>query len=311
MIEVSGLCKNYQNIRAVDDVSFTVDRGEIIGFLGPNGAGKTTTMRMITGAIPADGGTVKVAGFDVFENPMEVKARIGYLPENPPVYSEMTVIDYLGFVASLKGLKGRGRRESVDLSMTRCNITDVSRRLIGNLSKGYRQRVGIAQAILGNPEVLILDEPTIGLDPNQIHEVRDLIKSLARERTVILSTHILPEVEMTCQRVIVIHRGRVVATDTIENIVRGRTGEKQVLVRVRNDAAGAMDKVRTALSLNPVMHEGGAGAFTVIMPAGRDEREQIARIAVEGGHGLQELRGLDLTLEEVFRQLTTDEVRAA
>jgi ABC-2 type transport system ATP-binding protein len=311
MIEVSGLCKSYQNIRAVDDVSFTVNRGEIIGFLGPNGAGKTTTMKMITGAIPSDNGTVKIAGLDVFERPMEVKAKIGYLPENPPVYTDMTVGDYLGFVASLKGLKGKARRESVALSMNRCNITDVAGRLIGNLSKGYKQRVGIAQAILGNPEVLILDEPTIGLDPNQIHEVRDLIKDLAKERTVILSTHILPEVEMTCQRVIVINRGRVVVTDTIENIVRGRTGEQQVLVRVRNDVAGAMEKVRTVLSLNPVSHDVGAGAFTVSMPKGRDEREQIARIAVEGGHGLQELRGMDLSLEEVFRQLTTDEVRAA
>ncbi|MFA6034054.1 MAG: ATP-binding cassette domain-containing protein [Myxococcota bacterium] len=311
MIEVSALSKSYHSIRAVDDVSFTVQKGEIVGFLGPNGAGKTTTMKMITGAIPADSGTVKVAGFDVFESPMEVKSRIGYLPENPPVYGDMTVIDYLGFVASLKGITGRSRRPAVDSSMQRCNVTSVSGRLIQNLSKGYKQRVGIAQAILGNPEVLVLDEPTIGLDPNQIHEVRGLIRDLAKERTVVLSTHILPEVEMTCQRVIVIHRGRVAAIDTIENIIRGRSGGMDVLVRVRGDANAAMQKAASVLSLPVKMHGDFADAFVVSFGAVADRRDELARVVVDGGFGLLEMKALGRSLEDVFRQLTTTDQAAA
>ena len=311
MIEVSGLSKNYMSIRAVDDVTFTIQKGEVVGFLGPNGAGKTTTMKMITGAIPSDAGTVKVAGYDVFEQPMEVKRRTGYLPENPPVYTDMTVLDYLRFVGAIKGLGGRTLSAQVDSAMGRCNITGVSGRLIGNLSKGFKQRVGIAQAILGDPDVLILDEPTIGLDPNQIHEVRARIKDLARERTVVLSTHILPEVEMTCQRVIVIHRGRIVATDTIENIVKSRSGRESVLVRVARDADGAMTKIRQALSIYPSPHEGAGDAFVVTFEKDGDRREELAKLLVDGGHGLLEMRGMALSLEDVFRQLTTDEGKAA
>jgi len=310
MIEVSGLSKSYQNIRAVEDVSFSVERGEIVGFLGPNGAGKTTTMRILTGAIPADRGTAVVAGFDIFEQPMEVKRRIGYLPENPPLYMDLTVLDYLDFTASLKGLKGVSKSREVHLAMGKCNISDVQGRLIGNLSKGYKQRVGIAQAILGSPEVLILDEPTIGLDPNQIHEVRTLIKALAKERTVILSTHILPEVEMTCQKVVVIHKGRIVATDTIDGIVKGRSGGRQVYVRVKNDSSGAAQKVRSSLLLETEPgHE--PDSFMVIMNPDEDRRDELAKLIVDGGHGLIELKARELSLEDVFRQLTTDETRAA
>ncbi|MBI5528719.1 MAG: ATP-binding cassette domain-containing protein [Deltaproteobacteria bacterium] len=307
MIEVSGVSKSYAGIRAVDDVSFSVSQGEIVGFLGPNGAGKTTTMKMITGAIPADRGAIKVSGFDVFEQPMEVKRRTGYLPENPPVYNDMTVVSYLSFVAAIKGMSGARLRDGVDSSMSRCNVAGVAERLIGNLSKGFKQRVGIAQAILGNPEVLILDEPTIGLDPNQIQEVRSLIKELARERTVILSTHILPEVEMTCQRVMVIHRGRIVATDTMENIVKSRTGGESVLVRVRRDAEAAIKKAREALPVTIERHDGAADSFVAAFGKGEDRREDLARLMVEGGFGLIEMRSLSLSLEEVFRQLTTDE----
>jgi len=306
MIEVSGLSKSYNSIRAVDDVSFVVGKGEIIGFLGPNGAGKTTTMRIITGAIPSDTGSVKVAGFDVFESPMEVKKRIGYLPENPPVYSEMTVSGYLAFVSALKGIGGREQKAGVDRAMERCNITTVAKRLIGNLSKGYKQRVGIAQAILGNPEVLILDEPTIGLDPNQIHEVRGLIRELANDKTVVLSTHILPEVEMTCQRVIVINRGKIVATDSIDNIISGRNGSLDVYVRISGDRDEAMKTLRAALKVNPTAAD-EEGAFIVPFGMANDRREELASSLVGGGFGLIEMRALGRSLEDVFRKLTTDE----
>jgi ABC-2 type transport system ATP-binding protein len=218
MIEVSHLVKSYRELRAVQDVSFKVEKGEILGFLGPNGAGKTTTMRMITGVLPPSSGSVKVAGYDVFEQPMEVKKRIGYLPETPPLYTDMTVRAYLRFVAEIKGVR-RGQRESeVDKVAAQTNCDKFIQRVIGNLSKGQRQRVGLAQALLADPEVLILDEPTVGLDPAQIIEVRELIKSLAGKHTIVLSTHILPEVVATCQRVLIIAQGKVVADDTLAGL---------------------------------------------------------------------------------------------
>jgi len=221
MIEVQHLVKTYRELKAVQDVSFTVAKGEIVGFLGPNGAGKTTIMRMITGVLPPTSGSVKVAGFDVFEQPMEVKKRIGYLPETPPVYTEMTVRSYLRFVAEIKGVPSKVRGADVDQAAEKTNCDKYIHRVIGNLSKGQRQRVGIAQALLGNPEVLILDEPTVGLDPGQIIEVRELIKSLAGKHTIILSTHILPEVVATCQRVVMLALGKVVADDTLQGLQRG------------------------------------------------------------------------------------------
>lgn len=219
MITIEGLTKRYRDLTAIEDVSFSVGKGEIVGFLGPNGAGKSTTLRILAGFMPATAGRAHVAGFDVFEKPLEVKRRMGYLPEVPPVYPDLTVAEYLSFVASLKGIRGRANRADVAHVVERVNIGHQAGRLIGNLSKGYQQRVGIAQALLGNPQVLILDEPTVGLDPRQIGEVRKLIRDLAGEHTVILSTHILQEVTATCQRVIVINKGRIVADDPITHLV--------------------------------------------------------------------------------------------
>jgi len=225
MIEVAHLTKRYHKLVAVDDISFRVERGEVLGFLGPNGAGKTTTMRILTGALPATSGKVAVAGFDVFDAPLQVKRRVGYLPEVPPLYEELDVDAYLRFVARLKAVARRERRAEIERVLGICGLEDVQRRLIANLSKGYRQRVGVAQALLGQPEVLILDEPTIGLDPNQIVEIRDLIRTLSAAHTVILSTHILPEVVQLCRRVVIIHRGRIVADDTLDQL----TSEQQSL----------------------------------------------------------------------------------
>ena len=218
MIEVANLTKRYHKLVAVDDISFQVARGEVLGFLGPNGAGKTTTMRILTGALPATSGRVEVAGYNVFEKPLQVKRRVGYLPEVPPLYDELDTASFLRFVARLKGLKRAGLATEVRRVVALCGLEDVYKRMIGNLSKGYRQRVGLAQALLGDPEVLILDEPTIGLDPNQIAEIRALIRSLAEKHTVILSTHILPEVIQVCQRVVIIHRGKIVANDSLDKL---------------------------------------------------------------------------------------------
>src|ERR1700730_3917100 len=240
MITVNGLTKKYAHTTAVDQISFEVKQGQIVGFLGPNGAGKTTTMRMLTCFLTPTSGTATVAGYDILEQPMEVKKRIGYLPETPPVYPEMRIAEYLSFVGQLKGLSGSDLRARVDYACERCAVADVRDKIIGKLSKGYRQRVGLAQAIIHNPDVLILDEPTAGLDPKQINETRDLIKSLAGDHTIILSTHILPEVSQTCEQVIIINKGKVVATDTVDNLQNRSRGAESVFVEVagRN---GALD----------------------------------------------------------------------
>jgi ABC-2 type transport system ATP-binding protein len=216
MIKVEGLTKRYGDVTAIEDLSFQVEKGEIVGFLGPNGAGKTTTMRIITGFLASTDGTVSVSGQDIFEKPMEVKKRIGYLPEQPPLYADMTVVGYLKFVAKIKGVPRSTRAAAMDRVVERCGLKDVRKKIIGKLSKGYRQRVGLAQAMIHDPQVLILDEPTIGLDPKQIIEIRELVKSLAGDQTIILSTHILPEVTMICQRCLIIDRGRNVADDSLE-----------------------------------------------------------------------------------------------
>src|ERR1700756_525743 len=232
MITVKELTKRYGRTTAVDQISFEVAKGQVVGFLGPNGAGKTTTMRMLTCFLPPSAGTAKVAGFDVFEEPLEVKRRIGYLPETPPLYPEMETAEYLKFVGKLKGLSGSDLQKRVDYVSERCAIADVKKKLLGKLSKGYRQRVGLAQAIIHNPDVLILDEPTAGLDPKQINETRDLIKGLAGDHTIILSTHILPEVEQTCEQVIIINKGKLVATDSVHNLQSRVRGAESVLVEV-------------------------------------------------------------------------------
>src|ERR1700756_1454617 len=259
MIRVKELTKRYGRTIAVDQISFEVTKGQIVGFLGPNGAGKTTTMRMLTCFLPPSAGTAKVAGFDVLEQPLEVKRRIGYLPETPPLYPEMETAEYLKFVGQLKGLSGSDLLKRVDYACERCAIADVKKKLLGKLSKGYRQRVGLAQAIIHNPDVLILDEPTAGLDPKQINETRDLIRSLAGDHTVILSTHILPEVEQTCQKVIIINKGKLVATDSVNNLQSRARGAELVLVEVagRN---GALDSARVRERLEKIAGV-GRGVF--------------------------------------------------
>jgi ABC-2 type transport system ATP-binding protein len=237
MIEVKNLTKRYGDLVAVSNISFTAAKGQILGFLGPNGAGKTTTMRVITGFMPATSGTVKIAGFDIFEQSYECRKRIGYLPENPPLYNDMTVLSYLRFVGRIRGVAKADLPEAVERVLRACGLTDVPRRVIGHLSKGYRQRVGLAQAIIHNPDVLVLDEPTIGLDPRQIIDIRSLIKELAQNRTVILSTHILPEVTQLCDKVVIINQGRIVVEEMLETLTRGTTLEQVFLHYITQDNA--------------------------------------------------------------------------
>jgi ABC-2 type transport system ATP-binding protein len=310
VIEVQHLTKRYGKITAVDDVSFRVERGEILGFLGPNGAGKTTTMRILTGYMPASEGRATVAGYDVFDHPVEAKRRTGYLPETPPLYPDMTVREYLDFVGRIKGVPPAERKSRVDAVMRRTHVDDVASRHCGKLSKGYRQRVGLAQAILHNPDVLILDEPTAGLDPKQIIETRDLIRSLAGDHTIVLSTHILPEVSQTCQRVVIINKGRVVAVDTPAGLTARLKGAETMFVQI--DAPGA--DIESTLSAVPgvtrvakAAHVADAPAFEVESDRGRDVRRELAREIVLRGWGLLELRPMRMSLEEIFLQVTTEE----
>ncbi len=310
MIQVEGLSKKYARHVAVDNISFSVNKGEIVGFLGPNGAGKTTTMRMLTCFLPPSEGRASVAGFDVFEKPFEVKKRIGYLPENPPVYPEMSVADYLLFVARLKGVPNAEIKSRTEQVMERCFVSDVKGKLIAKLSKGYRQRVGLAQAIIHNPDVLILDEPTSGLDPQQINETRRLIKSLAGEHTIILSTHILPEVETICQKVIIINRGRLVATDSVERL-KSRGLGNAVQVQVETDGQASQSIVRQKLEqvagVSKVLDRPspeGRYSFEVESLPDRSSRGDIARAVVHAGWNLIELKSTSLTLEEAYLQIT-------
>ena len=315
MIEVDHLTKNFGRVRAVDDVSFSVTKGEILGFLGPNGAGKTTTMRVLTGYLPATSGSARIAGFDVFEQSLQVRRHIGYLPENPPLYPEMAVRPYLEFVARIKGVASADLGIKVNQALHLTNIEDKAGVLIKHLSRGYKQRVGIAQAIVHNPDVVILDEPTVGLDPKQIIEVRKLIKGLAGEHTIILSTHILPEVSVTCDRVVIINRGRIAAVDTPANLTSQLKGAERIQLEVGADP----DSLRAA-----IMQIGGVSdvkiepaetperlAVTVESRADGDIRSIIARRVVDEGFDLYELRAIRLTLEDIFLQLTTEEAQAA
>jgi ABC-2 type transport system ATP-binding protein len=315
MITVKSLTKRYARTVAVDHISFEVQKGQIVGFLGPNGAGKTTTMRILTCFLPPTDGSANVAGFDVLEQPMEVKKRIGYLPESPPVYPEMEVREYLSFVGKLKGMSGPNLAKRVSEVADRCAIADVQSRLIGKLSKGYRQRVGLAQAIIHNPDVLVLDEPTAGLDPKQINETRDLIKSLAGDHTIILSTHILPEVEQTCEQVIIINKGKVVATDTVHNLQSRARGVETVLVEVQGrDSALDSKTVQQRLEMvsgvgRVVLREShdNRSSFEVESLKDRLIRGDLARAVVEAGWNLNELHASALSLEKVFLQLTGGE----
>jgi ABC-2 type transport system ATP-binding protein len=312
VIEVEHVSKVYGGgRRAVDDISFRVDKGEVLGFLGPNGAGKTTTMRILTCYMPSTEGTARIAGYDVFDQSVEVRKRIGYLPENPPLYPEMTVKSYLGFVAKIKGAPSNQRKSQVDDVIGKCNLGDVQSRIIGKLSKGYKQRVGLAQALLNNPEVLILDEPTLGLDPKQIHEVRSLIKGLASNHTVILSTHILPEVSMTCNRVVVINKGKVVASGTPEGLAHQMKGAERVSLTVEGPVEAVREKLAGIEGVLSVQAEEGAGAitstYTVECKLNSDLRRVLASTVVSEGWGLLELRGVSMSLEDVFINLITQE----
>jgi len=310
VISVENLTKRYFTKTAIEGMSFRVEKGEILGFLGPNGAGKTTTMRIITGYMPSTDGTVKVDGFDVADQPLEVRRRIGYLPENPPLYTEMTVKGYLQFVAKLKGVTGARVQDDVNRAMDKVNITDVQDRIIAKLSKGYKQRVGIAQALLNDPPVLILDEPTIGLDPKQIQEVRELIKSLAGNHTVVLSTHILPEVEQTCHRVIIIDRGKIVAVDTPQNLRSQIQGGARVFIEVEGPAPDVLAAVKAmpgVAEVRIVSQEESKGSFHIDVEGGKDIRRELARAIVQAGWGLLELQSEKMSLEDILIKLTTAE----
>jgi ABC-2 type transport system ATP-binding protein len=311
VIEVEHVSKVYSGRKAVDDVSFKVEKGEVLGFLGPNGAGKTTTMRILTCYMPSTEGTARIAGYDVFEESIEVRKRIGYLPENPPLYPEMTVASYLNFVAKIKGTRANQRKAQVDDALGKCNLGDVRNRIIGKLSKGYKQRVGLAQALLNNPEVLILDEPTLGLDPKQIHEVRSLIKGLASSHTVILSTHILPEVSMTCNRVVIINKGKVVAMDTPEGLAHQMRGAERISLMVDGPVESVRERlsgIDGVLSVEAADASGDkATAYTVECKLDSDLRRVLAAAVVSQGWGLLELRGVSMSLEDVFINLITKE----
>ena len=310
MIEIQHLTKRYGQFTAVNDLTFSVNRGEIVGFLGPNGAGKTTTMRILAGYMPPSDGKAVIAGYDTFQHPLEAKKRTGYLPETPPLYLDMSVLEYLDFVGRLRGLRGPERKTQVANAIERTKIGDMATRLCGKLSKGYRQRVGLAQALLHDPEVLILDEPTSHLDPKQILETRSLIKELADDHTVILSTHILPEVSQTCQRVVIINQGRMVAVDTPENLTARLHGSETVYLQV--DAQGAdptavLERVPGVTRVSAAEVEGSAVGYTVESESDRDVRRTLASEVVAQGWGLLELRPLRVSLEDVFLHLTTEE----
>ena len=311
MIEVQNLTKYYGDLRAVDGISFTVERGEILGFLGPNAAGKTTTMRVITGYLPATSGSVAVAGFDVFKNNLEVKKQIGYLPENPPLYLDMRVVDYLRFVAVIKGVDRQQVNHEVERVADKLALSEVFNVLIAQLSKGFKQRVGLAQALLNNPPVLILDEPTIGLDPKQIIEVRELIKSFGQDHTIILSTHILPEVSMTCNRVIIINEGKLVAVDTPENLTAKLKGSESILLEVEGPADEVMYTIRQVPNVKSIssasVNKANFSKYIVEAVVGTDVRKEIAAAIVRHNWGLLELKTESLSLEKIFLQLTTRE----
>jgi ABC-2 type transport system ATP-binding protein len=319
MIKVEGLTKRYARTVAVDNISFEVEKGQIVGFLGPNGAGKTTTMRVLTCFLPPTAGSANVAGFDVLEHPFEVKKRIGYLPETPPVYPEMEVKEYVTFVGKLKGVPKSELNGRVNQVLERCAIGDVQNKLIGKLSKGYRQRVGLAQAIIHNPDVLILDEPTAGLDPKQIIETRDLIHNLAGEHTIILSTHILSEVEHSCDRVVIINKGKLVATDTVANLTSRLRGAEMVAVEVESNNGGLkqtdvqqrLEQVPGVSRVLPKEPRDGRLPFEIESLQGRHIRPELAKAVVGSGWGLTELRSVGLSLEEIFLQLTAAEKPAA
>ena len=306
MIEVRGLTKYYADYPAIQDLNFHAEPGEIVGFLGPNGAGKTTTMRILTGYMPPSEGTAIVAGYDVFKQSLEARRHIGYMPETVPLYNEMTVWDYLDYMARLRGVRNADQREEqIEEALELCNLTDRADSVIGHLSKGYRQRVGLAQALVHKPDVLILDEPTIGLDPRQVHEVRELIRGLGRERTILLSTHILSEASQVCNRIVVINKGRIVAEDMLERLTTTLGKTRRVLLRVQKDSRGlveALQQIHHVLAVRPTED----GGYELETSREGDPRPAIADTVVRGGWGLLEMRTADLSLEEIFLRLTME-----
>jgi ABC-2 type transport system ATP-binding protein len=309
VIEVQHLSKHYGPVKAVDDVSFRAEAGEILGFLGPNGAGKTTTMRIITGYMPASEGKATVAGFDVFDQPIEAKRRTGYLPETPPLYPDMTVREYLSFVAKIKGVR-KDVTGAVDTVMKKTWVSDMANRHCAKLSKGYKQRVGLAQALIHNPDVLVLDEPTAGLDPKQIIETRQLIRALAGNHTIVLSTHILPEVAQTCQKVVIINKGRIVAIDTPDALTERLHGAQTLFVEAHGPAEAIQGVLRSLPGVVNVSVSDArdlTNSFQVDSEKGLDVRRDVAAAIVRGGWGLLELRPMRLSLEEIFLSLTTEE----
>ena len=315
MIEVENLTKYYGNLAAVDNITFRVEKGEILGFLGPNGAGKTTTMRILAGFFPPTSGTARVVGYDVVNDSIEVRRRIGYMPETVPLYKDMRVTEYLDFVAEVKGISRKTRKDKIEKVMEECGAAEVSHRLIGKLSKGFQQRVGLAQALLHDPEVLILDEPTIGLDPKQIIEIRQLIKSLAGERTIILSTHILPEVSMTCQRVIIINEGKIIAMDTPENLNKQLQKLTQILIQVEGpskEVASQLGKVKGVVKVTK-KEEVSPGVWNYIVESSKDldVRKELVQTILTHQWGLLELHPMGMSLEDIFVKLVTAEEREA
>jgi len=304
MIEVENLTKYYGNLAAIRNLNFRVEQGEILGFLGPNGAGKTTTMRILSGYMPPSAGAARVAGFDVFTDSLEVRRRIGYMPETVPLYPEMSVGSYLDFMARIRGVSDRKTR--VKAAMEACHITDKADTVIGKLSKGYRQRVGLAQALVHDPEVLILDEPTIGLDPKQIIEVRELIKELGHERTIILSTHILPEAQQTCDRVLIINEGEIVAEGTSRQLTDRLARGTLLHVQVAQPGQEVIEALRQVPGVLGVAPEDG-GSYGVTCAQGQDCRATIAATVVNGGWGLLELHSVEMSLEDIFLKLTAEE----
>ncbi len=304
MIEVTQLTKMYGSTPAIDSLNFNIKKGEVVGFLGPNGAGKSTTMKIITGFMAPTSGTARVAGFDVFENPIEVKKRIGYLPETPPLYAEMIVKDYLTFVAELKGVPRAERNKWVGRSIEKTNLGSVEKRLIQNLSKGFRQRVGIAQALVSNPDILILDEPTVGLDPKQVAEIRDLIRELRGDHTIVLSTHVLPEVQATCERIIIINRGKIVAQDSLENLSALQSGGRKVHLRIKTphlEFAGRLQHIKGVLRVNAI--ENGT-RWEIDTEGDEVIIEAIAKEVISSGLGLMEIGSAKADLEDIFMKLT-------
>lgn len=311
MIEIQNLTKRYGQIKAVNNLNFTVEKGEILGFLGPNGAGKTTTMNIITGFLSSSEGSVKVCGYDIMENPKEVKKRIGYLPEQPPVYMDMTVMDYLNFVSDLKMVDKKIRRSQIGDIMELVRIGDHRNRLIKNLSKGYKQRVGLAQALIGSPEVLVLDEPTVGLDPKQIIEIRKLIKALGKEHTIILSSHILPEVSAVCERVVIINKGEIAAIDTPENLSKGFGTASRLLVTVAGPKNSVLNTIKEIYGVKYVEpgtdKEKDVISYVVESDKEIDIRKPLFFAMAKLGYPIIELRSLDMTLEDIFLQIVTQE----